>query len=182
MKNSLISLLLLIIPVLGVAQSKNNVPLLIRTSSDSILYRVEIATSCIKDTTRIVVSVVVRFDENIIDSVRLTEPKEIYLLGFTYADKGEAKKAARTNPNEIVFEDFEYTDSIPVKYIKPEIERPVDKCIREVCADRFKIWLMHQPYSDMYDIERFYGYSGFTLAIPVILIPENIDERGENDK
>lgn len=41
---------------------------------------------------------------------------------------------------------------------------------------------MHQPYSDMYDIERFYGYSGFTLAIPVILIPENIDERGENDK
>lgn len=176
MKNPLISLLFLIIPILGVTQSKNNVPLLIRTSSDSKLDRVEIATSCIKDTTRIVVSVVVRFEGNFTDSIRLTKPKEIHLLGFTYADKVEAKKTARTNPNEIVFEDFEYIDSISAKYIKPDVERPVDKCIREVCADRFKIWLMHQPYSDMYDIERFYGYTGFALAIPVILIPENIDE------
>lgn len=177
MKNTLFIVVLIFFTIshtCGVAQSKNNTPLLIQTSANSKLERLEIATSCVNDTTKIAVSVSVRFDENFSDSVELNTPKEIYVLGFSYLDGNIAKEIARTSHAEIIFEDFQYveSDSSFAAEIKSNQEKPQDICIRKVCDAQFRVWLKKQPYNNMFDIERFYGHNGFALTYPVFLIPE----------
>lgn len=174
----IVLLFLTVIWTQGAAQSKNNTPLLIRTSPNLKLDKLEIVTSCVKDTTNIAVSVSVRFNENFSDSVELNTPEEIYVLGFSYLDGNPSKKKDRTNQSKVIFEDFEYTESASpfADGIKSNQENPQDICIRKVCDAQFKMWLKKQPYSNMYDIKRFYGYNGFTLTFPVLLIPVHYKE------
>lgn len=149
-------IIILLIVCLHVSCGQNTTdherPLLIQTSKDhKFTQSLEIVTACVKDTTKLYLAVIVRFEKKFGAEVRQTSPKEIRLYYISYSGSGRAKH----------FPD-----------IKEQTAEQL--CIWKVCERQFKIWLKEQPYSDMYNIERFYGHNAFSLSYPVILIPKFI--------
>lgn len=172
-------LILVVSSACGQQPGRNNIPLLVQTTADAKAPYLEIITPCVEDTLCVYVTIMVRFDEKFSDSIKLTTPKEIYLYNISYYDKiidKEEKNKTSQKPEEIVFEEFPYSeedlrqmDDLVLQ--QPEQETPQEICVRKAVDAQFKIWLKEQPYSDMYGVERFYGYNAFSLSYPVFLIP-----------
>lgn len=154
-------------------------PVLIKTSANYELPRLEIKTDCVKDTVRVGVSVIVRFDKCFGDTIKLTTPKEIYLLTFSNIDVKSENRNTSFDYKEIVFEEFDEEafllrgeGTLDNLDIPQKEETAQDVCIREALDAQFKLWLEEQPYSEMIGVERYYGHNSLALAYQVYLIPK----------
>lgn len=178
MKKAAIIILFINLSCTLYAQPQCERPLLISTSSDYTLPRLEIETPCVNDTVGIVVRIGLRFDKAFDDSVRLTTPKEISVLDFYFVNKTKDIESEKNSDFEkFDFEEFDL-EKFKIKNVALNDNYTFhdfpyyEVCVREACDAQFKIWLKEQPYSDMLEIHWFYGYDAFALSYPVFLIPK----------
>lgn len=133
-------------------------PLLVPLIEDQKLTPIEIEADCICDTINVLYRAAIYFDKKFGENIRIDEAGRLRTYSIDYRDAKDAGKW---------------------KYISDynETRSELENCIYETCARKFLVWLKRQPYSDMPDVKRFYGYSAFAWTYRVRLVP-----RGTNRK
>lgn len=134
-------------------------PLLVPLIEDQEFTPIEIEADCICDTINVLYRAATYFDKKFGEGIRIDEAHRLRTYSIDYRDAKDAGEWKHIS---------DYSN-------EPRSE--LENCIYEACAQKFLVWLKRQPYSDMPDVKRFYGYSAFARTYRVRLVPRNTNRK-----